>query len=60
MEGENENSEVDDALLHSNQADEELPTSEHTCLETNGPLSLHIDNLDKIHGAQHKWKFKSP
>jgi hypothetical protein len=60
MEDENENNEDDDALLHSNQDDEELPTSEETCVEANGPLSLHIDNLDKIHGAQHKWKFKSP
>jgi hypothetical protein len=60
MEDENENSEDDDALLHSNQDDEELPTSEHTCVETNGPLSLHIDYLDTIRGTQHKQKFKSP
>jgi len=60
MEDENENNEDDDALLHSNQDDEELPTSEHTCVKINGPLSLHIDNLDTIHGAQHKQKFKSP
>ncbi len=60
MEDENENNEDDDALLHSNQDDEELPTSEHTCVETNGPFSLHIDYLDTIRGIQHKQKFKSP
>jgi hypothetical protein len=44
----------------NNEDDEELPTSEYTCVEVNGPLSLHIDNLGTIYGIQQKWKFKSP